>query len=261
MGNTSTAIDGNSNQIDCSFLFDTDISQFTPSAITALGDHTFLSLTLHGVRAAFNRVLQLPQPPEIVFDERVKDLLLNRTNSTLQYPYAYIMVNDMDIVRDQSNVTAIQKQGMLLRNGPGRQRQGTSVPKMFMFPLAASITLTIMDSDAKRLFSLCQAVLLADVFRALNFTINAYNSDSKVVLKKQGAISIPESVISSSDEADFNASKVTVNFELHGWVGFNTYVPAVSKIIVRLNSQDATGENTILFDTIEIDIPPEGAST
>ena len=218
---------------DVSFLFDTDVASFCNNSIRATYETTMLSITLHGLRTSFNRVIQSNTPIEFAFTDRMKELLEKRHGYKLVYPYAYIVLNDLDLVKDQINTAA------MARHGVRRSTiQGDSIPIGFNFPLKLNITLNIVDSDIIRLLSLSQSILLSDASRAFNFAINARNSITKVKVNRTSNISYPESIINIETENDYASGRITVTFEVQSRFGFIGLLPKIRQFNIGVYCVD-----------------------
>lgn len=224
---------------DLSFIFDTDVSSFCNNAISATYETTMLSITLHGLRLAFNRVVQPKVPIEFTFTDRMKELLEKRHNDNLHYPYAYITLNDLDLVKDQLNTAAMARHGT-----KRRYVQGDSIPVAFNFPLKMNITLNVVDSDVLRLLSMSQAILLADVSRAFNFAINAHRAINKVKVNRTSNISYPENMINTDTEQDYASGRISVTFEVQSSFGFIGLLPKIRQINVGVFVVDNLSDNT-----------------
>ena len=216
-----------------SFLFDTDVARYSTNSVLALYETTYLNLTLHGLRLSFNRLVQSTVPIEFAFTDRMKELLEKRSGQGLKYPYAYIVLNDMDLVKDQINTSSMSYSG-----ASRRKIKGDSAPVDFNFPVKFNMTLNVVDSDDKRMLSLVQALFLADVCRGFNFGIKANDSVTKVKVTRTSNVSFPESFISTDSEQDFATARVTMTFEVQTKVGFSALVPTIQQLNINVYNVD-----------------------
>jgi len=237
------------NETNFSFLFATDVSHYATNAIMGLYETTVLNLTLHGLRQSFNRIIEATTPIEFAFTDRMKELLEKRAGQNLKYPYAYIVLNDLDLVKDQINTATMAHSGF-----KSRRLEGDSVPVSFAFPIKFNITLNVVDSDDKRMLSLAQALLLADVSRAFNFTINANGQQTIVKVARTSNMSFPENMINTDTEQDFATARTTMTFEVQSRMGFTTLVPALKQINVNVYTAAPQGQDPILDSTLTIDL-------
>jgi hypothetical protein len=238
---------------DISFVFDTDVSKFSAGSINAIYETTLLSLTLHGLRASFNRILQCPSPIDFSFTDRLKELQEKRESNNLKYPYAYIVLNDLDLLKDQANTTAMSHRGLAGR----KAFIGDSVDVTYAFPMKLNITLNVLDSDVVRLLSYAQSLILADVARAFNFKINAFDTQSICKVQRSGNISFPENLISTDNEQDYNSGKVSLSFEVQGWIGFTCLVPGVKTINLRFYQQEVNSDKRTLEQAYILELKEE----
>jgi len=221
---------------DVSFVFDRDVSSYTVDAIHSCYDTTWFYITLHGLRVSFNRILKLSTPIEFCYTDRLKELLEKRMAQDLQYPYAYITFNEMDLIKDQASTGAMARTG--LKN---KRLIGDSVPVSFLFPTKLSITLNIIDSDINRLLSISQAILLADVSRSFNFKLNADKAQSIIKVSRNGSISYPENGINTDTETDYASGKISIPFEIQTQIGFTSLFPAIKVVNITVYSEDPSG--------------------
>jgi hypothetical protein len=243
---------------DCTFVFDSTLTKYSHANLKALQDTTYLELAFHGVRAAFNRLLDTKSVIDIVFTERVKELLQKRSGNNPKYPYAYLVVSDIDIDRAQGNNTAIAHSGIYDR---GSRIRNSPVTVAYVFPGTVQFTLHVMDNDARRLFLISQSILLADMGRALNFVLRAFGTEYEVIVKKSGSISTPDPMLDTSNDTDPEAGHLSVSFEMHCKLGFATLAKSVDTINVTTNIRirDEKGQEVVV-SAAEIGVTEEQAN-
>jgi hypothetical protein len=230
-----------------SFVFNTDVSSYSANTIKSIYETTWFNLVLHGLRNSFNRVIQSTATIEYAFSDRFKELLMEKTKGNPKYPYAFIVVNDVDLVKDQINTGAMSRHGLV-----HKRLQGDSVPMSFLFPFKMNCTLNVLDSDVNNLFSLSQAIFLADVSRAFNFGIKAFESQSIVKVLRTGNISFSESTINTEQDNDYGTGHITVGFEVQGWMGFTSFLPTVKNININVFTEQAAGTKPKLDFTYQL---------
>jgi hypothetical protein len=235
----------NQDQQDVSFLFNTDISGYTTNSIQAIKDISWLNLTLHGLRSSFNRIVQSTTTPEFAFTDRFKELLFKRTKGNLKYPYCYLNFVDLDLVKDQINTGAAARRGII-----NPQFSGNAVPVSYLFPIKFNITLNILDSDIQRMLSITQSIFLADVSRAFNFGIKAFDQLAKVKVQRTGNISFPEMGINTDQENDFATGHLTCGFEVQSWMGFTTFAPTVKNVKINVYTEEANLDPQLQFSYV-----------
>jgi hypothetical protein len=191
-------------------------------------------------------VLQCKTPIDFVFTERIKELLMKRSQNNPEYPYAYIVISEMDLLKDRGNTNS-----MAMTGHRGHNHTGTSSQVGFLFPCKLAFTLHYLDSDSRRMFCNCQSLLIADNSRAFNFDMYAFNTKSEVIVKRQGSISLPEPGINTSDDVDASVGHIQISFEATTWFGFTQFIQTLKgfNINVKLVQHDAQG-NEIIFDAL-----------
>jgi hypothetical protein len=194
---------------------------------------TWFNLVLHGLRTSFNRVIQSSTSIDFAFTDRYKELLLKKTANKLAYPYAFIVVNDIDTVKDQINTSSMSRRGLGVAKA-----HGDAVPVTYVFPFKMNFTLNVLDSDVNSLFSIVQSIFLSDACRGFNFGIKAFESFSKIKVAKTGGISFNDATISTDQENDFGTGHITCSFEVQGWMGFSTLHPTVKTLNVKVHTLD-----------------------
>lgn len=250
------------DQQDYKFIFKKDVAQFTPDSLKSIRDNTYMELSMYGIRAAFNRILQCKAEIDIIFTERIKELLMKRSNNAPEYPYAYIVISEMDLLKDRGNTTSMANVGHRSR---GTVKSGTSTQIAYLLPTKVSFTLHVIDTDARRLFCTCQSLLLADNSRAFNFNMRCFNTESEVIVKRLGSVSLPDPTFNTSDDIDPNAGHVQLSFEMSTWIGFSTFTPLQNKLVLNYNIivHDAEG-NEVAVDketrTYEVQNGKDGIS-
>jgi hypothetical protein len=216
-----------------SFLFDTDISSYTCNSIKSIYETTWFNLVLHGIRNSFNRVIQSTTPIEFSFTDRYKELILKKTKNNLVYPYAFVVINDVEIVKDQINTSAMARRGLV-----NRKFSGTGVSVSYLFPFKMNITLNVLDSDINSLFSMVQSIFLSDVCRGFNFGIKAFDYFTKIKVTKTSGISFSDATISTEQENDFGTGHITCTFEVQGWMGFTALHPTARTLKINVYNVD-----------------------
>lgn len=241
-----------SSGADVSFVFDTDVSSYTVGSIKSIYETSWFNLLLHGLRNSFNRVIQSSSVIEFTFSDRIKELYTQKTKSRLAYPYAYIIINDVELVKDQINTGAMARRGIYKE-----KLQGNAVPMSYLFPFKMNLSLNVLDSDVQSLFALSQAIFLADASRGLNFAIRAHGALSKIKVLRTGNISFSESTINTDTENDYGTGHIMVSFEVQGWMGFTSLLPTVKHININVLTEEV-GIDPILHARYSIDLE-EGA--
>jgi hypothetical protein len=192
-------------------------------------------------------VLQTPAPIDFSFTERIKEELMKRTNNAPRYPYAYIVIGELDIVKDRGNTTSMVRSG---QRSNILNTAGTAAQVNYMLPARIAFTLHYWDSDVLRMLLRSQAMLLADTARAFNFKLRAFNTEHQVIVKRQGSITVPEPGIDTSSDTDSGAGTFTLSFECVTWLGFSAFVPTVRQFNVNLNIIDSETVDGEVVETI-----------
>lgn len=216
-----------SEKADCSFVFDSSLTKYSHANLKALQDSTYLELAFHGLRAAINRLLDTKTVIDISFTERVKELLQKRSGNNLKYPYAYIVISDIDTDKTQGNLTAIAHSGIY---SAGQRTKNNPVTVAYAFPGKVQFTLHILDDDARRIFLISQSLILADIARAFNFKLRAFGTEYIVTVKRTGSISTPEPLLDTSNDADASAGHLTVTYEMFCNLGFTMLAKAIESL-------------------------------
>ena len=254
--NTDNVEDPNlGKETDVSFLFDSNISAYTGNNIKSMYETTWFYLILQGLRLSFNRIIQSSTAIGFTFTDRYKEMLLEQSKNSLKYPYAYIVANDLDLVKDQASTVALSKRG--LNTGVLR---GNAVGVSYVFPFKMNITLNVLDYDVNSLFALSQAIFLADVSRAFNYGVKAFGQYSIVKVVRTGNISFNDNTINTEQENDFGTGHITCSFEVNGKMGFTSLSTTVKTINVNVFTNESLNlsaeaiEDSVLDFSYTIDL-------
>jgi hypothetical protein len=183
---------------------------------------TPLFLTLIGFRKSVMQHLGVTDLPLIPNENKKLEM---RRSSNPSYPYGYMALRSMEVVRDQQPSKAIQKYSS---SGTLDRITNAMVSKGFLFPAKLSVELHYLDNDFKRIVNIVEKLCIFGAIDALSFEISMPEGPHWVVEVRlnEGPVDIPESMIDNPAEPD--AWDVQTVFELHTRVGVVKSVPKVN---------------------------------
>jgi hypothetical protein len=184
---------------------------------------TPLFLTLIGFRKSVSQHLGITDLPLVPNENKKIEM---RRSPNPSYPYGYLTLRSMEVVRDQQHTKAIQKY-----SSGGNALNGITnamVSKGYLFPAKLQVELHYLDNDFRRIINIAEKLCLFGAIDALSFKISMPDGPEWMVEARlnEGPIDIPEGMIDNAAEPD--AWDIQAAFELHSKVGIVKSVPKVN---------------------------------
>lgn len=182
---------------------------------------TPLFLTLVGFRKSVAQQLGLTELPLVPNQNKKIEL---RKEERPSYPYGYIKLQSMELIRDSQPAKAIQKYASGLSLD---EITNAMVSKAYLFPARLAVELHYIDNDFRRVLNIAEKLCIFGGVDAFSFRIEMPGANWIVNVKvNEGPIDIPESDIENPAEPD--AWDILVGFQLESKIGIVKSVPKIN---------------------------------
>ncbi len=193
----------------------------TDSLLKTISHSSIMLMSLHGVRTAFERELELRNMVIATSDSVKRELL--RKGSTA-YPYSYLSISELIGLRDQNSNKHIQRHG--IRMGAEGATRATS-RKAYLFPINIGMELKYLDSDPTRTFLMAESMVILSMLGGLQFELLIGESIRFLVrVEIPETTAIPIGSYGSTESPE--ASELTLSLVIHTYAGFMRDVSAVN---------------------------------
>lgn len=193
----------------------------TDSLLKTISKSSLLLMSLHGVRTAFERELDL-RNMVIATSDSVKRELARKGDTS--YPYSYLSISELIGVRDQNSNKFVQRHG--IRMGAEGATRATS-RKAYLFPINVGMELKYIDSDPTRCFLMAESMVILSMLGGLQFELLVGDTVRFLVrVEIPETTAIPISAYGSTESPD--ASELSLTLVIHTYAGFLKDVSAVN---------------------------------
>lgn len=198
------------------------------SLLKTISKSSLMLMSLHGVRTAFERELELKNMVISTSDTVKREL---QRKGTTAYPYSYLSMSELIGIRDQGSNKFVQRHG--IRMAADGATRSTS-RKAFLFPINVGMELKYIDSDPTRCFLMAESMVILSMLGGLQFELLIGDTVRFLVrVEIPETTAIPITSYSSAESPD--ASEISLSLVIHTYAGFLKDVSAVNSGKPTLN--------------------------
>ena len=209
-----------------------------------------INVTLYGVRRILERQFRLKNVLYL-FNNNLKNPLQRKKDWL--YPYSYLTLNSLRIVKDQHNNKAVQRHGMSDRQtGFTSQNNATNatINKFFLFPAELQMELHYFHDNVPEIIKFVEAFLILGGNSSLSFFIKLDDSAQWLarIELQDDSISVP--VYDLEDPVSPGAMEITIALTIHTKMGF-------VRDVAKVNAEPQTMTFMTGTSTSETEIIPK----
>lgn len=187
--------------------------------------NTPLIATLYGVRKSLAANLGLSTVRLVTHDNQKRIL---STEAKSKYPYGYMRIRSLRIIKDRTNVQAIRRHGAVSSVKLGQE---ITIDKGYLFPASLAMELTFVSDDIFDVLHLTEKLAIISAYNGFTFglTLPELENEFFVAVKfESDDFSIPDSVL--QDEQNPASMELTFPFTVETHLG-------IVKQVAKINNQ------------------------